>query len=137
MPTETVAKIPAVCITVTRATGPTALCGKSRLFAGLDCWGHVAAHLGGRSFLADHEFGTDAKHDFAIVFADGHRYDGTISCRADDVNCDVRAHVLAHLNFAAGERPAHLSAEDFALYQSHISPAKRSAAQALLATYDI
>ncbi len=130
-------KSPAVCITVTRATGPTDLCGKPRLFAGLDCWAKSEALLGALSYQPEQAFAEGAKHDFKIVFANGTVYDGTISCRDDDRNCDIRAHVLAQLNFTAGVRPAHLTEEDFALYQSMIPVAKRDAARLMLETHDI
>lgn len=133
----TAPKSPAVCITVTRATGPTDLCGKPRLFAGLNCWAKSAVMLGGLSYQPAQAFADGAKHDFKVVFANGTVYDGTISCRDDDCNCDIRAHVLAQLSFAAGVCPAHLTEEDFALYQSMIPAAKRDAARAMLETHDI
>ena len=133
----TAPKFPAVCITVTRATGPTDLCGKPRLFAGLDCWRLAEGELNGNSWDHTDAFGEDAKHDFRVVFADGFVYNGTLACRDGGRNTDVRAHVLAQLSFAAGARPAHLTEDDFALYQSMIPAAKRQEARRVLDTYDI
>lgn len=137
MSNPTTARTPAVCITVTRVTGPTDLCGKPRLFAGLDCWCLAEGELNGNSWDHTDAFGEDAKHDFRVVFADGFVYSGTLACRDGGRNTNIRAHVLAQLNFTAGVRPAHLTEEDFALYQSMIPVAKRDAARLMLETHDI
>ena len=122
MPSTNTAKIPAVCITITRAEGPANLCGKTRMFAGLDCWAQATASMQAHSHTYPAPGGGYDKHDFAVVFADGETYEGRLDAQGDGTDCDVQAHVRAGVTYMANRAR---------------SEQDRVEAAAFLATHDI
>lgn len=125
-------KTTAVCITITRAEGPSHLCGKTRTFAGLDCWTKANAFM--RANMSTFpESGYD-KHDFMVVFSDGETYEGRLDAKGNGDDCDVQAHVREQVQFMAGVRkPSHMRD---AQYQAYIAEDKAEAV-AFLAKYDL
>lgn len=103
-------------ITITRAEGPHALCGKPRMFTGPACWQKASAWLRGQSHTFPATGGYD-KHDLKIVFADGEVYEGRLDCKSsqcEDPDLDVAAHVYRFLAFMAGKwRPPHMTPEQY------------------------
>jgi len=104
-------------ITITRAEGPTALCGKPRTFEGPDCWGEARRWLFSQSTTFPKHGGYD-KHDFSVTFADGYVYEGRLDCKhpvcGPSADLNVGTHMRDFLRFYAGERcPAHMTPERY------------------------
>jgi len=103
-------------IEITRAEGPSALCGNLQTFEGADCWARAQAWLSRQSHTFPAEGGYD-KHDFSVTFADGYVYEGRLDCQhraTSHPDLDVAAHVLSFLTFYAGIRcPSHLTPERY------------------------
>ena len=122
----------AVCITITRAEGPTNLC-KTRVFAGLDCWAKSRAFMLANLSTFPAGGGYD-KHDFTVVFADGETYEGRLDAKANGDDCDVQAHIRDYVRFLAGQQqPARMTA---AQYEEYVADDKAEAA-AFRAKYDL
>lgn len=125
-------KIAAVCITITRAEGPTDLC-KTRVFAGLDCWEKSRAFMRANLDTFPASGGYD-KHDFTVVFGDGETYEGRLDAKANGKDCDVQAHVRDYVRFLAGlAKPAHMTDAQYAAYVAE----DKDEAAAFLAKYDL
>lgn len=103
-------------ITVTRAEGPTSLCGKPRTFDGPGCWTAAREWLFRQSpgFPA---YGGYDKHEFSVTFADGYIYEGRLDCKhptCSDPDLNVAGHVRSFLLHYAGERcPVHTTPERY------------------------
>ena len=125
-------RIPAVCITITRAEGPTHLC-KTRVFAGLDCWEKSRAFMRANLDTFPASGGYD-KHDLTVVFGDGETYEGRLDAKANGEDCDAQAHVRDYVRFLAGlAKPAHMDSAQYAAYIAE----DRVEAVAFLAKYDL
>jgi len=125
-------KTAAVCITITRAEGPTHLC-KTRVFAGLDCWEKSRAFMRANLDTFPASGGYD-KHDFTVVFGDGETYEGRLDAKANGEDCDVQAHVRDYVRFLAGlAKPAHMTDAQYAAYVTE----DKDEAAIFLAKYDL
>lgn len=130
--TTNAAKTPAVCITITRAEGPTNLC-RTHVLTGLDCWNKANAFMRANMSTFPASGGCD-KHDFTVVFADGEVYEGRLDAKASGEDCDVQAHIRDYVRFLAGDaQPARMTE---AQYAAHIAD-DRDEAVAYLAKYDL
>jgi len=106
----------AIKITITRAEGPTALCGKPTAFEGPGCWEASRRWLFRQSTTYPAQGGYD-KHDFSVTFADGYVYEGRLDCKhhtCDGADLNVAAHVRGFLRCYAGDRrPFHMTPERY------------------------
>lgn len=114
--------IQAAKITITRAEGPTALCGISQTFEGPDCWAEANRYLHRMSISFPKEGGYD-KHDFRVEFADGETWDGRLDCKhfsCEGSDLDVAKHVAGFARFYAGLAcPSHMTEEKYRKVLSH------------------
>jgi hypothetical protein len=95
------AKIPAVKITITRAEGPSVLCGRPTEFVGHDCWLQANDWLEAMSPTFPASGGYD-KHDFTVEWADGEVFTGRLDCKSatcEGADLDVAAHVFEFFAF--------------------------------------
>lgn len=96
---------PPAKITVTRAEGPTALCGVQRIFSD---YAQANTFLREQSLIAPTD-GSYHKFDFKIEFADGEEYTGRYDLRHyghQTECCDLPRHCRDHLKWLAGNRGA-------------------------------
>lgn len=99
-------------ITLTRAEGPTAECGKPQT---VTSFGAANGVLGQWSRTV--ETGGSHKCDFAIEFADGQFYRGRVELTREFEPLD--RHCIRHLEFYAGRRrPDHMTAEQYQAFLS-------------------
>lgn len=139
--TTSTARVPAVSITITRAEGPTDLCGRPQTFvtdeAG-DCWSAARAWLHGQ--IDSFNDASSHEHDFEVVFADGEVYRGKLECKARPGvagDLDVAAHMLGALRFYVGEqRPERYTEQQYLAFINR-NPEVPQRARAFLATYEI
>ena len=103
-------------IVITRAEGPSALCGKPHTFDGPDCWAAARKWLFRQSTTFPSQGGYD-KHDFSVTFADGYVYEGRLDCQhstCSGADLNVASHVHSFLTFYAGKRrPDHMTRERY------------------------
>ena len=97
-------KIPAISITLTRLTGPAALCHRRTVFTGPECWTQVNEWL--RAMVPTfHETDCDG-HDFVVEFADHETYTGRLDCSRTE-NLDIGSHIernASSFKLESGER---------------------------------
>lgn len=135
--------ITATTITITRAEGPTRLCGKTQTFTGPSCWDQASKWLNSQSYSFPRGGGYD-KHDFQVVFADGETYEGRLDCQhslCSDPDLDVAKHVYDFVTFLAGQkRPPHESEQEYERHLANIeqsNPGSKAGAIQWLQTYQI
>jgi len=125
-------------ITITRAEGPTALCGTPHTFEGPDCWTAARQHLFRQSTTFPAEGGYD-KHDFVVTFTDGNTYEGRLDCKhasCGDPDLNVANHVRGYQEFYAGTRcPAYMSQERYDEFLSQNGHSQE--AEDFLANYEV
>jgi hypothetical protein len=126
-------------ITITRAEGPSALCGKPRTFEGPDCWDASRKWLFSQCHTFPAQGGYD-KHDFCVTFADGETYEGRLDCKhasCGENDLNVASHMRSFLRFYAGLHcPAHMTRER---YEAFLAQQEGPSAEckAILADYAI
>ena len=129
----------AIKIQITRAEGPTRLCGKTYTFEGESCWEDARHHLYGQSSTFPKSGGYD-KHDFVVTFDDGETWEGRLDCKhctCDDPDLDVKGHIRSYAEFYAGRRrPAYMKPEVYLRVVEENAEAKKFMVE-FLESYDV
>lgn len=96
-------RIPAAVIFITRAEGPTRLCGVRKEFTGPSAWHDASTWL--RSQALTFSATSYDKHDFDVYFADGEKYTGRLDCKPSS-DLDIAKHVCSFLAHYAQREPS-------------------------------
>jgi hypothetical protein len=96
--------IPVRKITITRAEGPTVLCGKLKEFT---------SFLDANTWLLSQDetfpkHGGYDKHDFKVEFEDGEIYEGRLDCKhhsCKNNDLDIKEHIASFVLWMSGRHP--------------------------------
>lgn len=122
-------------IVITRAEGPSNLCGKPQVYCD---WSMAEAGFRSSNVtLPGPEMGYD-KHDFIVYFQDGETYEGRLDVKqrcCPDNDQNVKEHVNSFMSFYAGiGKPGWMSLEN---YERALIGVKKEEYLEFLRKYDV